>query len=107
MRSFYGMLGLTFKLKLSTRPDKYMGEIETWNAAEAMLKEALDEFSASSEGITWELNEGDGAFYGPKIDIAVLVSLCPYVLGKVTLLTTLTGLPERKTNLLKIPYAWW
>ncbi|KAK0750449.1 threonyl-tRNA synthetase [Schizothecium vesticola] len=72
MRSFYGMLGLTFKLKLSTRPDKYMGEIETWNAAEAMLKEALDEFSASSEGITWELNEGDGAFYGPKIDIAVL-----------------------------------
>ena len=74
MRSFYGMLGLTFKLKLSTRPDKYMGEIETWNAAEAMLKEALDEFSASSEGIAWELNAGDGAFYGPKIDIAVLVS---------------------------------
>ncbi|KAK4228182.1 putative threonyl-tRNA synthetase [Podospora fimiseda] len=72
MRSFYGMLGLTFKLKLSTRPDKYMGEIETWNRAEATLKEALDEFAASSGGVSWELNPGDGAFYGPKIDIAVL-----------------------------------
>lgn len=71
MRSFYGMLGLTFKLKLSTRPDKYMGEISTWDSAEARLKEALNEFAASDSGITWELNAGDGAFYGPKIDIAV------------------------------------
>lgn len=74
MSSFYGMLGLTFKLKLSTRPDKFMGEIETWDRAEARLKEALDEFAAGG-GVTWELNAGDGAFYGPKIDIAVLVSL--------------------------------
>ncbi|KAG7284154.1 hypothetical protein NEMBOFW57_010515 [Staphylotrichum longicolle] len=72
MSSFYGMLGLTFKLKLSTRPDKYMGEIETWDRAEARLKEALDEFAASNAGVTWELNAGDGAFYGPKVDIAVL-----------------------------------
>lgn len=71
MKSFYGMLGLTFKLKLSTRPEKYMGEIETWDRAEARLKEALNEFVAATGG-TWELNEGDGAFYGPKIDIAVL-----------------------------------
>jgi len=71
MRNFYGLLGLTFKLKLSTRPEKYMGEIETWDRAESRLKEALDEF-ASSGGVSWELNEGDGAFYGPKIDIAVL-----------------------------------
>ncbi|KAM7197179.1 threonyl-tRNA synthetase [Naviculisporaceae sp. PSN 640] len=71
MKSFYGMLGLTFKLKLSTRPDKFMGEIETWDRAEAKLKEALDEF-VNSTGGSWELNEGDGAFYGPKIDIAVL-----------------------------------
>ncbi|KAK4216351.1 threonyl-tRNA synthetase [Rhypophila decipiens] len=71
MKSFYGMLDLTFKLRLSTRPDKYMGEIETWDRAEAKLKEALDEF-VNSTGGTWELNEGDGAFYGPKIDIAVL-----------------------------------
>ncbi|KAK4187836.1 putative threonyl-tRNA synthetase [Podospora australis] len=72
MSSFYGMLGLTFKLKLSTRPEKYLGEIETWDRAEARLKEALDEFSAANEGVAWELNPGDGAFYGPKIDIAVL-----------------------------------
>ncbi|KAK0610457.1 threonyl-tRNA synthetase [Bombardia bombarda] len=72
MRSFYGMLGLTFKLKLSTRPEKYMGEIETWNRAEARLTDALNEFADSQDGITWELNAGDGAFYGPKIDIAVL-----------------------------------
>ncbi|KXX78274.1 Threonine--tRNA ligase, cytoplasmic [Madurella mycetomatis] len=71
MSSFYGLLGLTFKLKLSTRPDKFMGEIETWDRAEARLKEALDEFAAGG-GATWELNAGDGAFYGPKIDIAVL-----------------------------------
>ncbi|GAB1317247.1 threonyl-tRNA synthetase [Madurella fahalii] len=70
MNSFYGMLGLTFKLKLSTRPDKFMGEIETWDRAEARLKEALDEFTVGG-GATWELNAGDGAFYGPKIDIAV------------------------------------
>jgi threonyl-tRNA synthetase len=75
MRKFYGILGLTFKLKLSTRPEKYMGEIETWNRAEARLEEALDEFAGSGTGASWELNEGDGAFYGPKIDIAVLV--CP------------------------------
>lgn len=72
MSSFYGMLGLTFKLKLSTRPDKFMGEIETWDRAESRLKEALDDFAASHEGASWELNAGDGAFYGPKIDIAVL-----------------------------------
>ena len=72
MASFYGMLGQTFKLKLSTRPEKFMGDIETWDRAEARLKEALDEFAASQNGVSWELNPGDGAFYGPKIDIAVL-----------------------------------
>ena len=66
----YGMLGLGIKLKLSTRPEKYMGEIETWNKAEAKLKDALDSFSARGGG-QWELNEGDGAFYGPKIDITI------------------------------------
>jgi threonyl-tRNA synthetase len=73
MSSFYGMLGLTFKLKLSTRPDKFMGEIETWDRAEARLKEALDDFATTNSGVSWELNAGDGAFYGPKVDIAVLV----------------------------------
>lgn len=53
---------------LSTRPEKYLGDIETWDRAESKLKEALDNFTASGGG-QWELNEGDGAFYGPKIDI--------------------------------------
>lgn len=77
MSSFYGMLGLSFKLRLSTRPDKFLGEIETWDRAESRLKEALDNFAASNTGVSWELNPGDGAFYGPKIDIAVLV--CPSI----------------------------
>lgn len=47
-----------------------MGDIETWDMAEAKLKEALDNF-ASKGGGQWELNEGDGAFYGPKIDITM------------------------------------
>ena len=55
---------------LSTRPEKYLGDIETWDRAESKLKEALDDFTASGGG-QWELNEGDGAFYGPKIDIEI------------------------------------
>lgn len=62
----YDRFGFTFELKLSTRPEKFLGEIETWDKAEAALTEALDEF-----GKPWQLNEGDGAFYGPKIDISV------------------------------------
>lgn len=62
----YKIFGFSYELKLSTRPEKYLGNIETWEKAEASLKEALDEF-----GKPWQLNEGDGAFYGPKIDISV------------------------------------
>lgn len=67
LKKIYGMLGFTFKLKLSTRPDKYVGDIETWNNAEEQLKGALEEFAATG-GSSWELNPGDGAFYGPKVD---------------------------------------
>ncbi|KKA28045.1 hypothetical protein TD95_001539, partial [Thielaviopsis punctulata] len=70
----YGLLGFTFKLNLSTRPEKFLGEIATWDRAETMLKEALDEFCAQQNS-SWVLNEGDGAFYGPKIDIQVFDSL--------------------------------
>ena len=70
MKSVYSMFGMTFKAKLSTRPEKYMGDLETWNRAEAKLKDALDAFAAQGGG-AWELNEGDGAFYGPKIDITL------------------------------------
>ncbi|KAF3089425.1 threonyl-tRNA synthetase [Orbilia oligospora] len=70
LKHIYGKLGFTFKLNLSTRPDKYLGEIETWNKAEDQLKEALDLFATQGGG-AWELNPGDGAFYGPKIDITI------------------------------------
>lgn len=62
----YDTFGFTFDLKLSTRPEKYLGELATWEKAEAALTEALNEF-----GKPWQMNEGDGAFYGPKIDISV------------------------------------
>lgn len=66
----YDIFGFTFELELSTRPEKYLGDIETWDRAEAALKEALDVF-----GRPWKVNEGDGAFYGPKIDIGVFDAL--------------------------------
>lgn len=62
----YGVFGFTFDLVLSTRPESFLGEIETWNQAEAQLASALD-----TAGVQWTRNEGDGAFYGPKIDITV------------------------------------
>lgn len=74
MKEFYGLLGLTFKLRLSTRPEAYMGERATWDNAEKKLVEALNQFTAAGGG-SWEENPGDGAFYGPKIDIAVQVSI--------------------------------
>eukprot|EP00043_Microstomoeca_roanoka_P007812 m.75552 g.75552 ORF g.75552 m.75552 type:complete len:731 (-) comp13989_c0_seq1:47-2239(-) len=66
LRTVYGVFGFTFELNLSTRPEKYLGEIEVWERAEASLSKALDAF-----GHPWKLNPGDGAFYGPKIDITV------------------------------------
>ncbi|CAI4224899.1 unnamed protein product [Auanema sp. JU1783] len=60
------VFGFTFKLNLSTRPETFLGDIETWNAAEEGLKESLD-----ASGRPWKLNPGDGAFYGPKIDITI------------------------------------
>ncbi|CAI6339015.1 unnamed protein product [Periconia digitata] len=70
LRVVYGKFGFTFKLKLSTRPEGFLGEIETWDKAEARLTEALNQFTAEGGG-EWELNPGDGAFYGPKIDITI------------------------------------
>lgn len=70
MSSVYGIFGFTFKLKLSTRPEKYVGDIATWDSAEKKLEEALNSFSEKT-GAKWEFNPGDGAFYGPKIDIVL------------------------------------
>ncbi|OCK86610.1 threonyl-tRNA synthetase [Cenococcum geophilum 1.58] len=74
LHSVYGLFGFTYKLRLSTRPEKYLGRIETWNDAEAKLKAALNTFTQSL-GTTWSENPGDGAFYGPKIDVALTDAL--------------------------------
>jgi len=62
----YSDFGLTYEVKLSTRPDEYLGEKATWDHAEAELGRALE-----TAGVRYTVNEGDGAFYGPKIDIYV------------------------------------
>jgi threonyl-tRNA synthetase len=61
---------LTPEMKLSTRPAEYLGEKATWDHAEAELKKALE-----AAGQAYTINEGDGAFYGPKIDFAVTDAL--------------------------------
>ncbi|MDB9866052.1 threonine--tRNA ligase [Candidatus Thioglobus sp.] len=53
-------------IKLSTRPEKRVGSDEDWDKAEASLSEALD-----AKGINWELQEGEGAFYGPKVEFVL------------------------------------
>ena len=64
----YKTFGVTYRAELSTRPDDFMGDIEVWNRAEKALKEILDE-KYGPDG--YEVNEGDGAFYGPKIDLQI------------------------------------
>jgi threonyl-tRNA synthetase len=64
----YGTFGVTYRAEFSTRPDDFMGDIEVWNRAEASLKRILDK--KYGEG-GYEINEGDGAFYGPKIDLQI------------------------------------
>ena len=66
LKHVYGIFGFSFSLKLSTRPEKFLGDVDTWNLAEQKLAQSLDKF-----GHAWELNPGDGAFYGPKIDITI------------------------------------
>jgi threonyl-tRNA synthetase len=62
----YSDFGLPYTAKLSTRPVEFLGEIATWDSAEAQLKAALER-----AGQAYDLNEGDGAFYGPKIDFDI------------------------------------
>ncbi|ODV76741.1 threonyl-tRNA synthetase [Suhomyces tanzawaensis NRRL Y-17324] len=68
LQKVYGVFGFEFKMELSTRPEKYVGDLETWNNAEAKLESALNTFLGKGN---WELNPADGAFYGPKIDIKI------------------------------------
>lgn len=62
----YKTFGFEYHVELSTRPEDFLGEIEDWNTAEDALKQALDEL-----GLDYKINEGDGAFYGPKIDFKI------------------------------------
>jgi threonyl-tRNA synthetase len=61
--SFYSLFGFEYHMELSTRPEKYIGTVESWDVATDALREALDAL-----GKPYIINEGDGAFYGPKID---------------------------------------
>lgn len=66
----YGKFGFKFSVGLSTRPEKFIGEISVWDQAEKELESALNE-----SGLEWTLLKNDGAFYGPKIDIQLTDSL--------------------------------
>jgi len=87
--SVYKDFGFTdVDTKLSTRPEKRVGDEALWDKAEDALKNALD-----SKGMSWTLNEGDGAFYGPKIDFDLRDSI-----GRVWQLGTVQldfSMPER------------
>jgi threonyl-tRNA synthetase len=89
VRVFYQTFGLEPRLRLATRPDKFLGTTEQWDQAEAALEEAL-----RSHGLPFVLKPKDGNFYGPKIDIHI-----EDVLGRdwqlATIQADLTMLPER------------
>ena len=89
VRSFYKLFDLEPTFKLATRPPEYLGTEDQWDAAERALHEAL-----KANGLAYEMNPGDGAFYGPKIDIHIEDAL-----GRNWQIATaqldLTMLPER------------
>ncbi len=66
----YSVFGLSYKIELSTRPEKYIGELEVWDASEKALEQAV-----KKAGKEFKLNPGDGAFYGPKLDFHINDSL--------------------------------
>jgi threonyl-tRNA synthetase len=65
-RVYNDVFKMPFTAKLSTRPEKFLGKVETWNAAEAALEKALKD-----NKVNYVINTGDGAFYGPKIDFDI------------------------------------
>ena len=64
VREVMAIFGFSYELEISTRPEKFIGSEESWQTAEQVLREVLDK-----EGLPYDINEGDGAFYGPKIDV--------------------------------------
>lgn len=69
LNDIYLKFNFTFEVELSTRPKTFIGSIDNWNKAESILEEKIKKFNK------WNINEGDGAFYGPKIDVKVKDSL--------------------------------
>jgi threonyl-tRNA synthetase len=67
---FYSHFGFDYKVELSTRPEEYMGSIEIWDQAELALESVLKD-----KKVNYQINPGDGAFYGPKIDFHILDAL--------------------------------
>jgi threonyl-tRNA synthetase len=68
--SIYKVFGFDYRVELSTRPEDFMGEIQQWDIATEALRESLETYGAA-----YVINEGDGAFYGPKIDFHLVDSL--------------------------------
>ena len=66
----YSVFGLSYQIEVSTMPEDHIGEVETWDSATEILKSAVEEM-----GKTYVINEGDGAFYGPKLDFHLADSL--------------------------------
>ena len=66
----YSQFGLTYRVELSTKPDNAMGDDAIWEAATNALREAIEE-----KQIPYQINEGDGAFYGPKLDFHIRDSI--------------------------------
>lgn len=78
---FYSVFGLSYSFRLGTRPESFMGDPKLWDQAEDTLKEILEE-----SGKDFYIEEGDGAFYGPKIDILMKDSLGrPWQMGTIQL----------------------
>ena len=67
---FYSEFGFSYKVELSTRPENYMGLVDVWDKAEQSLEKVLQQ-----KKVEYQINEGDGAFYGPKIDFHILDAL--------------------------------
>ncbi|MBP3951635.1 threonine--tRNA ligase [Bacillus suaedae] len=67
---FYSYFGFEYRVELSTRPEEYMGSVEIWDMAELALESVLN-----MKKVNYQINAGDGAFYGPKIDFHILDSL--------------------------------
>lgn len=69
VKDIYDKFGMKYELALSSKPKKALGDDDLWERAESALSRALDAFAGHGQ---WQLNPGDGAFYGPKIDIKVM-----------------------------------